>query len=231
MAISFSQFIKKLLALDVIFGAKAKKLHGIQDRGNIIDGTITFNSIGNQIIITGVTIDPRNWLTPGKYIRPNLSNFLPPLPPSPQSAGQTPNPTTNDYQLYNVAGVMYAGGVVTITVNPSAIGVNSMVSYGPVLGQIDGRIWAVANDPNIARAGANFDTIYNLNNQASTGLPDGSGVAAPLAEHYHGNLDIVTSNLNSYGHTLVTYDVPTATFIPAGPTVVCDNDGNVIYRT
>ena len=54
---------------------------------------------------------------------------------------------------------------------------------------------------------------------------------------FTGNLDavktfnadrIVTCNLNSAGNPRLIYDSTSATFIPSGPDVVVDNEGNVV---
>ena len=39
---------------------------------------------------------------------------------------------------------------------------------------------------------------------------------------------IVTNNLNSAGHPLVTYDTVSETYLAAGPSIVVDNEGNVV---
>jgi len=49
---NFTSFIKKLLAFDVLFGAKSKKLSGIKDANNLITDAITISSINKTITLT-----------------------------------------------------------------------------------------------------------------------------------------------------------------------------------
>lgn len=109
----------------------------------------------------------------------------------------------------------------------------------PFTGQVtlDGRMAIVHNDPNISRLGVDGNTIFNIDNVNSTGLPDGSAIATVSVGHYHSSSetaditdDILTHTQNAAGSQLMTYDINSGQHIEDGPFIVIDNDGNVVRK-
>ena len=175
-----SSFIKKLVSLNAIWGARASKLAGINDRTNFVDfNNISFDSITSTITCGPATSIP-NWMTVNHYLRITYRNPLTVVLPI------APDSVTNDFSLFRIKTVTLLGGNLSIVVDPLAPGVDAMTTYGPIAGRVDGRIAVVVNDTAIANLSLGGATVYNVDNETATGLCDGSGIAKVFADHYHG---------------------------------------------
>ena len=176
-------WLKDALVWDALFGAQKVKSAGVNDTANrFSDAAITFTA--PDTISCANTFAVPSWMIPGKYFRVNLTGYnAPPIPVAPDPI-QPPNPATNHYVLFRVLSASVASGHLVITVDTAT---SSVATFGPVAGVVDGRINVVVNNPAITRVTQNGSTAYNVDNMASTGLDDGSGVDLAFADHYHPN--------------------------------------------
>jgi hypothetical protein len=235
--VSVRSFLKNLLIFNVLFGVHKLKVSGINDKGNIFtDLTLSFDATLNTITCPNVSVIP-TWLMEGKYFRCNLTGYTPNLPPLPLSPPELPDLITNHYKLFVVKKAEIVGGILIITVDPTASGVSTMSTYGPDSGMVDGRICTVTNNSTINRQDTNGSSIYNLHNFSGTGLPDGSCVSVAVASHYHTpqsliaviDWDVLITHTHGIsGHLSYGYDNVLGIHIPLGPLVVVDNNGNVV---
>lgn len=194
MLFTLSNLIKRLIELDVIWGVRSKKLAGINDKNNYYTRSgITFDSSTNTITIPSVSSVP-NWAVDGKYFRV----YDGPVKTTTDSGAAnystnvvlTPNNANNSGVLFRVLSTTINSGNLVVEVDPSAPGVGSIVDrIITTQATIDARIAIATNNPAINRINGEGSTVYNLQNQAGTGLPDGSGVAKIYADHYHAPSD------------------------------------------
>lgn len=157
-----SVFIKKLIKANVLFGGKKIKLSGVPDGFNFIsDSNVLGISATNKFTLTST---PSDWIKPGSYFRIS-------------SGGGS-----NNGLLFKVSNIIGND----IFVDDSEPQTSSVFDFGPGLAVLDFRLWQVINDINIAKKSlSSNNTIFNVNNQTTTGLCDGSGIANNFAEHYH----------------------------------------------
>ena len=172
---ALSSFIKQLLQTDSLFGAKSKKLAGINDSAledgypsavvTIVDTTSEFS-----LSITTIPNIIPSWLQPNKY-------FLFDLPALPEL------PTTR----LRVDSVEQLSDGYKIFIQRNAPGTETLPTSftNPVSVRLDGRIFAIIKDVFIAKEATNGSTMFNLDSNISDGLEDGSGVAIKYASHYH----------------------------------------------
>lgn len=151
--------IKKLIALGAIFGGKAKKLSGIPDKNNYVtDLNLVIDSITKTITLTSTA---PSFLTVGKLFRVKNGGGA------------------NQDQLFKVLSI--SSNVITCDITAPYFDPINYVGAA----KIDGRIWICINDTNIAKDSVDGNTIFNIDNTTSTGLPDGSGIAQNSVGHYH----------------------------------------------
>ena len=172
---ALSSFIKQLLQTDSLFGAKSKKLAGINDSALEIGyptADVTIVDTTSEFSLSITTIDPAipSWLQPNKY-------FLFDLPALPEL------PTTR----LRVDSVEQLSDGYKIFIQRTAPGTEPLPTSftNPVSVRLDGRIFAIIKDVFIAREATNGSTMFNLDSNISDGLEDGSGVAIKYASHYH----------------------------------------------
>ena len=155
-------FIKKLIQVGALFGAKAKKMAGISDSANAVSGTVIFAASNNSVTLAST---PPSWIIPGKYFR------------------ITSGGGDNLHSLFKVGSI--SGN--TIINDDTEVGVDAVVDFTGT-STVDGRLWQVIDDPDIAlEDSASGATMWNVNNVSVTGFDDGSGVAVHVAPHYHGD--------------------------------------------
>jgi hypothetical protein len=179
---SWTQFVKRLIALDVVWGVRAKKAHGINDRANhLTDNMATYNAGANSITLDNQTTLP-SWIKPGKYVR--IYNGTHKQTPDSQSPTYVVdvildgNDTTDGIKLL-ISSIN--GNIITFDVT------TPVITNGPVIGDftIDGRIAIVTNDESITRINAFGATVFNTQAQSSTGDDDCSSVSQVFADHFH----------------------------------------------
>lgn len=154
---SYSSFLKKLQVFGALFGSKAKKLSGVQDKNNKITDSITFTA-PNLIALTGpVPI----FLVPQTYFRV-------------KSGGGA-----NQDVLFRVLSI--SGNTITVD------NTNFVVNFGPGTATLDSRLAVVHNNPAISLLSPQGNTIFNADNDGvTTGLEDGN-LGNVFVDHYHGN--------------------------------------------
>lgn len=204
---NWSAFIKKLLALDVIWGGRTKKMTGINDALNYFSGNINCIA-GTQTIDFNPGTVP-SWIIVSSYLR-----FV--------SGGGT-----NNGYLFQV--ISKTANSVTVIPGPGPLLVN-FTGFAV----LDGRIFAVVNDPNIARQSSTGGTMFNANATAYSG-PSAGNVIFNRVDHFHTNdtsqfdgNQIVTHEYTPAGSHRVQYDTYSDTFVAGDPAVVIDNNGNVV---
>lgn len=173
--ISITQFIKKMISIDGIWGARTKKASGIQDR---------FNTITEQVVFTA----------------PSTITFVSPVPEWMKAEGlngkairvmnDAAHPNSN--KKYYVTAIL---GPNTVSVSPANPAADGMVSFTG-LTKISGRIWEVVADENLCGRDREGNTIFNTHHQEK-GANDGGDVSLVHFDHYHGR--IVTGEYNSAG--------------------------------
>ena len=204
---ALSLFIKQLLETDSIFGGEAKKLSGINDASvqvNFlgVDVVTTSTPTIETLTITGRAGDapvPPSWLVVDKYVTVTV---------------ESTSISRNRQRVLSVT--PFADGF-TVNFRPGETGSSTLpdINVTDVNINIDGRIWAIINDENIAREADNGSTMFNVNNSTPTGLPDGSGLVQKYAAHYHSGEDaigfeIVSHQTNLRGKTITGVDVERA---------------------
>lgn len=215
--IGWSELIKKFVGLDVIWGARSKKVAGIQDRYNTITEVISFDGGTNQITFsTAVPAWMKSAGSNGKAIR---------------VMNAEPHPNAN--KKYYVASIISPTVVQVTPANPAADG---MITFSG-LTEISGRIWEVVQDENLCGSDREGNTVYNLHHK-ERGANDGGDVSLVHIDHYHGR--IVTHEYNSAGWPNLRGQYVAAPdgmggfsmqLIPAvsnEPEVVVSNDGQVV---
>lgn len=206
--ISWTEIVKKFIALDVIFGGRSKKLAGINDFANVMSDTFTFTATANTIQFPGNVPD---WFVRGKYFRIMAGGGA------------------NSSALLRVKEVNYSGGLVEVY--------ESLQNFTGTA-ELDGRIWAVINNAAIARPTSTGSTMYNVHNRNTTGLEDASGIALVFAEHYHDEPvsktdapgEIITHLRNEVGGYNMAHDSCTDQRFDIGPLVVVDRNGDVLTQ-
>lgn len=203
--ISWTEIIKKFIALDVIFGGRSKKLAGINDFNNIVSDTFTFTSGTNFISFPGQVPE---WFVRDKYFR------------------VTAGGGSNNSSLLRVKAVDASGGIIEVYEN--------IVDFTGAA-TFDGRIWAAINNPAIARPTSTGSTMYNVHNRTPTGLEDASSIALVFAEHYHDEPavdedegEILVHLRNEVGGLSLACDSCTGEKYDIGPLVLVDRKGSVI---
>lgn len=152
----YSSFFKKLQVFNVLFGAKARKLSGIQDKNNRFTDTITFTAPDTILLSFPVPA----FLQVGTYFRVKNGGGA------------------NEDQLFRIKDISGNTIIVDNTTN--------VVSFGPAVADIDARLAVVHANSVISKLNTEGNTIFNVDNgTVTTGLNDGSGLAVLVAEHYH----------------------------------------------
>ena len=202
-----SNFIKKLIETNTIWGVRAKKLAGINDAANTLTTSVVISSVDNSIDFSPNTVPSFIKVGEnGQYIR--------------VFGG------TNDSGLFRVIGIEG----------------NKIILDEPIVDdsgtrRITSRLWEIHNDPSISRPSSTGSTMYNVHNRDTTGLNDASAVAITYAEHYHDEPETDTDDLgeilsheyNELGcKSMVRADCCDNPYIPLGPQIVFDDDGNVL---
>jgi hypothetical protein len=172
-----SQFIQDLIVTNTLYGAKALKLTGISDKNNYISNSLVISSATKTITLT---VPVPSFLTVGSLFRI-------------KSGGGS-----NQDQLFRVSNL----SEYSITCNTTSPYFNPVNFSGTAI--IDSRIWVIINDTNIADMSPEGNTMFNLDNISTTGLPDGSGICANSINHYHesgsgGSSDLIYSYLHMGG--------------------------------
>ena len=189
---ALSSFIKQLLETDTVFGSEAKKMTGINDaviKVAFADIEISFNVVNGilQFTIHNYVVPLQNisWLNPGKYIIFNFIKFD-------RSNSVTLNLLEYEARLFQISTVVQSNSNLIITFNKDAEGTpdfSKLVdidNLSPVTVRLDGRIFALIGDPDIARVSSSGATMFNVDNMSTTGLAaDSSGIARKFASHYH----------------------------------------------
>lgn len=181
---SISNFIKKLLKVDALFGGDKKKLSGVNDRNVYFSDTdVVYSATNKTITLTNQTTVP-SWLSSGKYFRTYDGSKK--STSSSTSATYvadvilTPNVGTNSGVLFKVDRVQ--NNVIYLD-DSENIPVDRDSSTTTVT--LDGRIAIVTNDEDKNRINAYGSTVFNLQYENYTGKDDGSGIAINFADHYH----------------------------------------------
>ena len=172
---ALSSFIKQLLQTDSLFGAKAKKLAGINDSAIVMpyasaDVTIVDTTSEFSITITGIDPAIPSWLQPNKYFLFDLPNL--PESPTTRLRVESVEQLSDGYKIFIQRGDPGNEPLPSSPENLEAI-------------RLDGRIFAIIKNNSIAREATNGSTMFNLDFNESDGLEDGSGVAIKYASHYH----------------------------------------------
>ncbi len=219
-------FIKKLIALDVIWGTKAKKISGINDKDcTLSDTNVIWNNTNKTITFSNQSILP-SWCKIGTYARIYDGNkiFVKDSLDSDYNniAILTENTLTNSGVLFQIINV--SGNVITIDITPTNR------DSGSDLVTLDARIAIAINNSNIARINNLGCTVFNLQYQSTTGLGDGSGINLVNTDHFHKDKEYLTHEYNEFGHKMKVYDVENGIYTDLGATVFTDNNGNLIYK-
>ena len=204
----WSSLIKRLHAINTLFSARAYKLGGVNDFNNHISGDFIFVA-PNKIVFPG---EVPVWM----YTSPTSSKWF----------RITLGGGGNGNAIFQY--LSHSGSTVTVTQN-------SVVNFTG-FSTIDGRIWAVINDPYIAKPTSTGSTMFNVHNRQSTTIPgDGSGVSVSFAEHYHDEFDpetdipeIIMHKRNGIAEIPSAPGGCTGKIMPIGPFTVVDRKGRVI---
>ena len=202
-----SNFIKKLIETNTIWGVRAKKLAGINDFANITTTSVVMSSIDNSI------------------------DFAPNKPPAfikANSVGQFIRIIggANDSGLFEIISIV---GTKVITLQP-------LVNDSGVR-TLSARLWQIHDDTSISKSSSTGSTIYNVHNRNTTGLDDASAVALTFAEHYHDDPateednpgELLSHEYNELGcKNLVRADCCDMPYIELGPQMVFEDEGNVL---
>ena len=172
---ALSSFIKQLLQTDSIFGAKAKKLTGINDSAiqmgySEADVTIVDTTSEFSIEITNINPAIPSWLQPNKYFLFDLPAL--PASPSTRLRVESVEQLSDGYKIFMQRN---APGTETLPSSPEN---REMV-------RLDGRIFAIIKNNAIAMEATNESTMFNLDSNIDDTFEDGSGVALKYAAHYH----------------------------------------------
>ena len=203
---SWATLVKRFIPMNVIFSVRATKLAGINDFANIVTKQVKF-------------------VAPNKLeFTKGIPNFLVPLP-----GQQTKWFVVKDHDKGNNNLTLK---VKSVENNIVTVEQNTITQYDSSNVIIDGRLWSVINDTQIAKRTSTGSTMFNVHNRHTTGRGgDASEVAITFAEHYHNDIDsILTHKFNMVGNVAYTKDPIHDTHVRQGPLVVVDNNGNVITR-
>ena len=213
---ALSGFIKQLLETDTVFGSEAKKSTGINDASIRVfypgvDISFIVDAAANTLdfIINDYTEDTvPDWLIIDKFIK---IDFIPLV-----ENDESHIPLIQyEEKLFQISSVVHDQTLNTLTLsfNPDAVGTPMFSLLTTVLNVtgisllIDGRIFKLIGDPDIAREASNGSTMFNLDNTVSTPFQeaDASGIASKYAAHYHTDLvsDFVAHELDDNGNVLV----------------------------
>ena len=202
-----SNFIKKLIETNTVWGVRAKKLAGINDFANTITANVVISSVDNSIDFSPNPVPSFVKIRDSaQYIR--------------IFGG------TNDTGLFRIVDIQN----------------NKLIVDGPVVNdsgtrRVSSRLWEIHNDPSISRSSSTGSTMYNVHNRDTTGLDDASAVALTYAEHYHDEPgtekddpgEILSHEYNQLGcKSMVRAGCCDNPYIPLGPQIVFDDDGNVL---
>lgn len=202
-----SNFIKKLIETNTIWGVRSKKLAGVNDFNNTLITSIVTSSIDNSIDFS--PNPPPSFIKDGEFLQ-----YI-------RIIGGT-----NDSGLFKVD---FIQGNKVFTVEP--------LLNDSGIRRITARLWEIHNNPLISRSSSTGSTIYNVHNRDTTGLEDASAVAITFAEHYHDEPEnefddegeILSHEYNVLGcKNLVQADCCDMPHIPLGPQIVFDDSGNVL---
>lgn len=156
---SWSGFVKKLIALDVIWGNRSKKISGLNDANLVVIVYAVFNQ-NNQSIKFGGTRKIPSWIKPNVFFR--IKNGGP-----------------NNGKLFKVRLVDYPNK--TIYVLP---GDTETVSSYAGSATLDGRAFSLINDTNIAKESTTGGSIFNAN-VSSFLRSDVAPIILNNVEHFH----------------------------------------------
>lgn len=201
---ALGNFIKKLIETNTIWGVRAKQLAGINDAANTSTSSVVMSSADSSI------------------------DFAPSKAPSFFKENQYIRVVggTNDSRLLRVDKIQGTKVIVEETLIDDS-GTR----------RITARLWEIHDDPRISRPSSSGSTMFNVHNRDNTGREDGSALATAYAEHYHDepgtSLDdlgeIISTEYNSIGcKNLVQADCCEKPFVELGPTVMFDDNGNVL---
>ena len=150
------RFIKNLLAHNVLFGLRTKKLTGINDSTHTFTGNIDIQAPDTITF----PLEIPQYLEVGRYFR------------------VTGGGGANEDLLFRVDSLSGLDLIVDTSVN-------NLTNFNG-LATVDARFAIVHNDENISRINAIGKTIYNTNNFTTTGVEgDGSEIAKVCDDHYH----------------------------------------------
>lgn len=212
---ALSLFIKQLLETDSIFGGEAKKLSGINDFSVLDIYQLATVSLVNDpfnfyIDITNSTNpinDIPSFLTTNKYIAITLD-------PWSSIINSVVTEVSFVRRRFRVESTVKITNGYRINLDRDANGSNTFEtrSLSNVEAVIDGRIFAVIDDPTIAKEANNGSTMFNVNSSVTTGLEDGSGLAQKYAAHYHAGessvgFEIVSHETNIRGKEIAGVDI------------------------
>ena len=213
---ALSGFIKQLLETDTVFGSEAKKSTGINDASiRVYYPNVNVSFISNttentlDFVINNYTesLVPE-WLIIDKYIK---FDFEPVADTLDEHLGLI----QYEERLFQISSVINDTVLNTLTMsfNPDAVGtpmfslLTSALNVTGINVLIDGRIFKLIGDPDIAREASNGSTMFNLDNTISTPFQeaDASGIASKYASHYHTDLvsDFIVHEKDDNGNTLV----------------------------
>lgn len=209
----WSSLVKRLLTLNTIFGSRATKLAGINDFNNFEVGNFIFAG-PNQITFPGTL---PAWVTAQNS--------------GPRKFRITAGGGANNTAIFTIAS--FSGNTVT-TVE------NTVLPFTGIT-QADGRLWAIIDDPSIARPSSTGSTMYNVHNRTPTPLGgDASEVAIVYAEHFHEKPpeleedkddlppEILFHRRNEVGEKSVIVSDCSGKTLDIGPLVVVDRCGNAV---
>jgi hypothetical protein len=152
-------FLKSLHVFGVLFGGKAKKLTGIQDKNNKLIDSVTFTA-PDTVSLSSTAPD---FLESGVYFR------------------VTGSTGPNNGLLFRVKSVLGT----TITLDTTASGVDVLTTAPAESLTLDARLAIVHNNPLISKLNSEGNTIYNVANGSITTVADDCDLGLVLAEHYH----------------------------------------------
>jgi|VirMetMinimDraft_7_1064189.scaffolds.fasta_scaffold18528_2 hypothetical protein len=202
---SASKFLKQFLIWDVLFGARTKKLAGINDSNNQIDEIVTMSDVDDSITFPG---EVPKWFQVGEYFR--------------IFGG------ANDSRLFRVKEIQF----------DKVITQESLVSDSGSR-RMDARLWVVHNDTRISRPTSTGSTMFNVHNRDISPTPDdASAIALTFAEHYHDEEGIeddkgipISTEYNQLGYrNLIKADCCEDLYVDLGPTLVFDDEGNIVQE-
>ena len=212
---ALSGFIKQLLETDTVFGSEAKKVTGINDstvRSSYRDSNIKFTATSTSLDFTinnyDITLPTPLWLSTDKYVKFFFRNY---------------DMTDSAYlglliyqdvlfRLLSAPVIDIAAKTLTISFQPNVEGTppfSQLISTSDLSGVdviIDGRIFTLIGDPDIAREASNGSTMFNLDNTDSTEYEaDSSGIVRKYGAHYHTDIssELTVHDRDSAGYPLI----------------------------